>query len=144
MPVKGGQISFRLFGTNTVEDDPEKVRYRSNPYTLSIRYIGDVPFDYAVISNLKFVRQDSDEIIFEYSEMKSERMGGAEEAGYAGFYYGDVSKTFKLEYVNYTLVGSMTVYGHNGKANTWEFDVILETDYKEKTTWDFWESIMGV
>ena len=89
MPVGGGQISFRLFGTNKMEDDPKKVRYRTNPYTLSIRYIGDMPFDYAVISNLKFVHRDNDEIIFEHMEMKSERKGGPAEAGYAGFYYGD-------------------------------------------------------
>lgn len=144
MPVEGGNISIRLFGKNKIEDKPKKVRYRSNPYSLSIRYIAHAPFDHAAVSNLKFMRQDNGEIIFEHLEMKSKRKGKPDEYGYAGFYYGDISETFKLEYVNYAVVGSITVYDHHGKAKIWEIDVILETDYKEKTTWDFLEGIMGI
>ena len=143
MPVEGGVMSFRLIGANTMEDEPNKIRLRSNPYTLSIRYIADIPFDYAVISNLKFIDRDENKLIFEHAEKRASR-GGGSGAGYAGFYYGDISKAINLNYVDYLIKGTMVVYGSNRDPVAISFEAVLEKDYKEKTTWDFWEGIMGI
>ncbi len=143
-PASGGVISFRLFGQNRMEDEPKKVRFRSNPYTLSIRFIADTPFKYGIISNLKFLNFETNKITFEKSELKSKRMGGSNKAGYAGFYYGDISKSHELEYVDYVISGLMLICDLDEKCEEQEFKVVFKRDYKEKTTWDFWDGIMGV
>ena len=144
MPIDAGVISFRLFGTNRMENQPKKVRFRSNPYTLSIRYIADVPFTHASISGLEFVSRNENKLIFENVEKVSSRSGGADEAGYAGFYYGDLSKAIELDYIDYLVKGTMTIYGSGEKSIVVPFEAVFEADYKEKTTWDFWEGIMGI
>ena len=127
-----------------MEDEPKKVRFRSNPYTLSVRYIADAPFEYGVVSNLKFLNVDNDEVIFERKELKAERSGGSSEPGYAGFYYGDISKKYELEYVDYLLTGVLLICDVSDKCEEQEFNVVFRRDYKMKTTWDFWEGIMGI
>ena len=144
MPIDGGVISFRLFGTNDTEDEPEKVRTRGNPYTLSIRYIANAPFTYATISGLQFLSRDDSELIFGHIEKESDRLGKESDFGYAGFYYGDLSKAIQLEYVDYIVKGTLTIYKEDDKAIAVPFEVVIEKDYKEKVTWDFWEGVMGI
>lgn len=144
MPIDGGVISFRLFGANRMENEPKEVRTRGNPYTLSIRYIANAPFTRATISELKFLSRDENELIFDDVKKESGRLGKEGGFGYAGFYYGDLSKAVELSYIDYVVKGTLTIYREDDKFVAVPFEVVLEKDYKEKVTWDFWEGIMGI
>jgi hypothetical protein len=144
-PVSGGVISFRLIGSNFEEDEPKRVRYRSKPYFLSIRYIAEVPFVYAVISNLKFSNIDSEQVIFERNNQRSELLGASDkQVGYASFNYGDLSEPSVQEYVDYVVTGVLSICYLDDKCEEHKFKTVMKRDYKKKWTWDFWEGIMGI
>ena len=142
-----GIISFKLFGTWAYEYEPKKIARRTNPYSFRIKYTSKTPFNYAVISNLKFMSHDEGKLIFEHVEKKDEANPNCYsrdgDVSCAGFFYSEVSHPIKLEYIDYLVKGTITIYGFDGKSIVMPFEAVLEKDYTKKYTSDLWECLTG-
>jgi hypothetical protein len=144
IPMNSGVVTFRLRGENRTEDVPKRVNIRSNPYDFYISYDTDIPFKYGIVSDLKFINFDNNDIVFEKEELKSNSRRYYTGEPYAGFYYDDISKLYELEYVDYLVTGVLIVCDLDVQCEEQEFNVVLKRDYKEEVSSDFVSAFLSV